>query len=59
MTDASPRRAEASQWFANLRDRLCAAFEAIEDEYVARTGQGTAVGSSASPGSATGMAAAA
>jgi len=42
MTDASPRRAEASVWFAELRDRLCAAFEAIEDEYVARTGQGTA-----------------
>ena len=40
MTDASPRRAEASAWFADLRDRLCAAFEAIEDEYVARTGQG-------------------
>ena len=42
MTDPSPRRAEASDWFATLRDRLCASFEAIEDEYVARTGDGVA-----------------
>ncbi|MDB5363161.1 MAG: hemF [Rhodospirillales bacterium] len=42
MTDPSPRRAEASAWFATLRDRLCDAFEAIEDEYVARTGDGPA-----------------
>jgi coproporphyrinogen III oxidase len=42
MTDPSPRRAEASDWFATLRDRLCASFEAIEDEYVARTGDGLA-----------------
>jgi coproporphyrinogen III oxidase len=42
MTDPSPRRAEASDWFATLRDRLCASFEAIEDEYVARTGDGPA-----------------
>jgi coproporphyrinogen III oxidase len=41
-SDPSPRRAEASAWFAELRDRLCAAFEAIEDEYAARTGQGPA-----------------
>ena len=27
------RKRRASQWFAELRDRLCAAFEAIEDEY--------------------------
>ncbi len=26
------RRTRAEQWFADLRDRLCAAFEAIEDE---------------------------
>jgi len=40
--DPSPRRAEASAWFAELRDRLCAAFEAIEDEYAERTGRGPA-----------------
>ena len=39
-TDPSPRRAEARAWFEALRDRLCAAFEAIEDEYVARIGEG-------------------
>ena len=42
MTDPSPRRAEATDWFQTLRDRLCASFEAIEDEYVARTGDGPA-----------------
>jgi coproporphyrinogen III oxidase len=42
MTDPSPRRAEATDWFLTLRDRLCASFEAIEDEYVARTGDGPA-----------------
>ena len=40
--DPSPRRTEARAWFEELRDRLCAAFEAIEDEYVARTGNGPA-----------------
>jgi len=27
------RKRRASEWFAELRDRLCGAFEAIEDEY--------------------------
>ncbi len=46
MTEFSPetaeRRAAAALWFAQLRDRLRAAFEAIEDEYVAATGDGPA-----------------
>jgi coproporphyrinogen III oxidase len=29
------RKAQAAAWFAALRDRICAAFEAIEDAYVA------------------------
>jgi coproporphyrinogen III oxidase len=39
MTDPSPpdpeRRTRAAAWFAELRDRLCAACETIEDEWVA------------------------
>lgn len=27
------RKRRAAEWFAELRDRLCAAFEAVEDEY--------------------------
>jgi len=30
---AASRRAAASTWFRDLRDRMCAAFEAIEDDY--------------------------
>ena len=30
------RKAEAAAWFATLRDRICAAFEAIEDDYAGR-----------------------
>ena len=31
-TDAAARKARAAAWFAELRDRICAAFEAIEDD---------------------------
>src|SRR5580700_579127 len=30
---APDRKSEAAAWFAALRERLCAAFEAIEDDY--------------------------
>jgi coproporphyrinogen III oxidase len=41
MDDAEARKSEARAWFEALRDRLCAAFEAIEDDYVAaRPGDG-------------------
>jgi coproporphyrinogen III oxidase len=32
MSDTDDRQEQATQWFATLRDRLCAEFEAIEDE---------------------------
>jgi coproporphyrinogen III oxidase len=32
---AEAQKDEAARWFAALRDRICAAFEAIEDEYAA------------------------
>ena len=33
MTDAfDDRKARASAWFADLRDRICGAFERLEDE---------------------------
>jgi coproporphyrinogen III oxidase len=41
--DAETLKRRAAQWFEALRDRLCAAFEAIEDEYAAaRPGDGAA-----------------
>jgi coproporphyrinogen III oxidase len=36
--ETEERRARAVAWFVELRDRLCAAFEAIEDEHAAATG---------------------
>jgi coproporphyrinogen III oxidase len=46
VTEFSPetaqRRSEAQLWFKTLRDHIRDAFEAIEDEYVAATGDGPA-----------------
>jgi coproporphyrinogen III oxidase len=42
MTDMTTREAlkpEAQKWFAALRDRICAAFEAIEDEFGPKPGR--------------------
>jgi coproporphyrinogen III oxidase len=40
-TTISQRQTRAAAWFAALRDRICAAFEAIEDEFVVvRPGDG-------------------
>jgi coproporphyrinogen III oxidase len=38
------RKAQAAEWFAALRDRICAAFEAIEDAYVAARPESGAAG---------------
>jgi coproporphyrinogen III oxidase len=35
MMSSETQKADAEAWFGALRDRLCAAFEAIEDDYVA------------------------
>ena len=40
--ETAERRTRAAAWYAELRDRLRQAFEAIEDEYVAKTGDGPA-----------------
>src|SRR5579883_84419 len=43
VSDAAQQQAEAGRWFEELRDRLCAVFEAIEDEYAsARPEEGAA-----------------
>ena len=43
MNDAAQQQSEATRWFEELRDRLCAVFEAIEDEYAsARPEEGAA-----------------
>ena len=47
MTDAAPisaRQARAAAWFAALRDRICAEFEAIEDDYEAARPDATPAG---------------
>jgi coproporphyrinogen III oxidase len=41
---AAPEEHRAVQWFATLRDRICAAFEAIETEYAAERPQAGAAG---------------
>jgi len=33
MTDLEQRKADTRAWFEGLRDRICAAFEALEDDY--------------------------
>jgi coproporphyrinogen III oxidase len=38
------RKAQAAAWFAGLRDRICAAFEAIEDAYAAARPESGAAG---------------
>ena len=35
MSDDETQKAQAARWFEELRDKLCAVFEAIEDEYAA------------------------
>jgi coproporphyrinogen III oxidase len=37
MVSSDEQKAKASAWFSELRDKLCAAFEQIEDEYVAKS----------------------
>ena len=42
MTETEERRTRVRAWFEELRDRICAEFEAIETEYAEATGVGPA-----------------
>ena len=41
---SEPLQQRAADWFAALRDRICAAFEAIEDEHAAKHRDGRSAG---------------
>jgi coproporphyrinogen III oxidase len=41
MTDAETRKTEARAWFETLRDRICSAFERLEDELAQPNYEGT------------------
>ncbi len=46
------KKLRAAAWFSDLRDRICAAFEAIEDDAVGALSDRPAAVSCASPGPA-------
>jgi coproporphyrinogen III oxidase len=43
-TSSEERKADSAAWFATLRDRICAAFEAIEDAHAAARPSGAGAG---------------